>query len=86
MTCHLRKQGRDTTTNKVKIADLFGAGSQGWAASDVWEIWKADEPDLTHDTHLMLRCLKGRFCEEGTAWNVDGCKEDYSHRLHSVAD
>ena len=86
MTCHLRKQGRDTTTNKVKIGDLFGAGSQGWAASDVWAIWKADEPDMTLDTHLMLRCLKGRFCEEGTAWNVDGCKEDYSHRLHSVAD
>ena len=86
MTCHLRKQGRETTTNKVKIGDLYGAGSQGWAASDVWGIWRADKPDKELDTHLMLRCLKPRFCEEGTTWNIDGCKEDYSHRLHSVAD
>ena len=34
----------------------------------------------------MLRCLKGRFCEIDTAWNLDGCKEDFSHRVVSVVD
>ena len=86
MTCHLRKQARDATSNTVRIGDLFGAGSQAWAASDVWAIWKADIADDTYDTHLILKCLKGRFCEEGTAWNLDGCKEDYSHRVVSVVD
>ena len=32
----------DVTSNTVRIGDLFGAGSQAWAASDVWAIWKAD--------------------------------------------
>ena len=86
MTCHLRKQARDATSNTVRIGDLFGAGSQAWAASDVWAIWKADTCEPTYDTHLILKCLKGRFCEEGTAWNLDGCKEDYSHRVVSVVD
>ena len=49
-------------------------------------IWKADAADDSYDTHLILKCLKGRFCEEGTAWNLDGCKEDYSHRVVSVVD
>ena len=86
MTCHLRKQARDATSNTVRIGDLFGAGSQAWAASDVWAIWKADTADDSYNTHLILKCLKGRFCEEGTAWNLDGCKEDYSHRVVSVVD
>jgi len=86
MTCHLRKQARDATSNTVRIGDLFGAGSQAWAASDVWAIWKADTADDSYDTHLILKCLKGRFCAEGTAWNLDGCKEDYSHRVVSVVD
>ena len=34
----------------------------------------------------MLRCLKGRFCEIDTAWNLDGCKEDFSHRVVGVVD
>ena len=86
MTCHLRKQARDATSNTVRIGDLFGAGSQAWAASDVWALWKADTAEQSYDTHLILKCLKGRFCEEGTAWNLDGCKEDYSHRIVSVID
>ena len=86
MTCHLRKQARDATNNTVRIGDLYGAGSQAWAASDVWAIWKADTNDDNYDTHLILKCLKGRFCEVDTAWNLDGCKEDYSHRLVSVVD
>ena len=45
-----------------------------------------DRADDSYDTHLILKCLKGRFCEEGTAWNLDGCKEDYSHRVVSVVD
>ena len=61
MTCHLRKQARDATSNTVRIGDLFGAGSQAWAASDVWAIWKADTADDSYDTHLILKCLKGRF-------------------------
>ena len=35
MTCHLRKQARDATSNTVRIGDLFGAGSQGCGAWDL---------------------------------------------------
>ena len=86
MTCHLRKQARDATNNNVRIGDMYGAGSQTWAASDVWALWRVDDNDPSYDTHLMLRCLKGRFCEIDTAWNLDGCKEDFSHRVVSVVD
>ena len=86
MTCHLRKQARDATNNNVRIGDMYGAGSQTWAASDVWALWRVDDNDASYDTHLMLRCLKGRSCEIDTAWNLDGCKEDFSHRVVSVVD
>ena len=86
MTCHLRKQARDATNNNVRIGDMYGAGSQTWAASDVWALWRVDDNDASYDTHLMLRCLKGRFCEIDTAWHLDGCKEDFSHRVVSVVD
>lgn len=86
MTCHLRKQARDATNNNVRIGDMYGAGSQTWAASDVWALWKVDDNDASYDIHLMLRCLKGRFCEIDTAWHLDGCKEDFSHRVVGVVD
>ena len=86
MTCHPRKQARDATNNNVRIGDMYGAGSQTWAASDVWALWRVDDNDASYDTHLMLRCLKGRFCEIDTAWHLDGCKEDFSHRVVSVVD
>ena len=86
MTCHLRKQARDATNNNVRIGDMYGAGSQTWAASDVWALRKVDDNDASYDTHLMLRCLKGRFCEIDTAWHLDGCKEDFSHRVVGVVD
>ncbi|WP_186497283.1 AAA family ATPase [Synechococcus sp. TAK9802] len=86
MTCHLRKQARDATNNNVRIGDMYGAGSQTWAASDVWALWKVEDNDPSYDTHLMLRCLKGRFCEIDTAWHLDGCKEDFSHRVVGVVD
>ena len=35
---------------------------------------------------MIFRCLKGRFCETDTAWNLDGCKEDFSHRVVGVVD
>ena len=62
------------------------AEAEAFVAIAVWAIWKADTADDSYDTHLILKCLKGRFCEEGTAWNLDGCKEDYSHRVVSVVD
>ena len=34
LTCQLRKQAREATSNTVRIGDLFSAGSQAWAASD----------------------------------------------------
>ena len=40
MTCHLRKQARDAINNNVRIGDMYGAGSQTWAASDVWALWR----------------------------------------------
>ena len=45
MTCHLRKQARDATNNNVRIGDMYGAGSQTWAASDVWALWKVEDND-----------------------------------------
>ena len=86
MTSHLSKQAKDAVNNNVRISDLYGAGSQTWAASDVWALWRVDDNDPSYDTHLMLRCLKGRSCEIDTAWNLDGCKEDFSHRVVSVVD
>ena len=76
MTCHLRKQARDATSNNVRIGDMYGAGSQTWAASDVWALWRVEDHDASYDTHFLLRCLKGRFCEIDTAWKLDGCMED----------
>ena len=65
---------------------VYGAGSQTWAASYVWALWRVEDNDASYDTHLILRCLKGRFCEINTAWNLDGCKEDFSHRVVSVVN
>ena len=65
---------------------MYGAGSQTWAASDVWALWRVEDNDTSYETHLMLRCLKGRSCEIDTAWHLDGCKEDFSHRVVSVVD
>ena len=65
---------------------MYGAGSQTWAVSDVWVLWRVDDNDPSYDTHLTLRCLEGRSCEIDTAWNLDDCKEDYSHRVVSVVD
>ena len=86
MTSHLRKQAKDAVSNNVRISDLYGAGSQTWAASDVWALWRVEDNDPSYETHLMLRCLKGRSCEIDTAWHLDGCKEDFSHRVVSVVD
>lgn len=86
MTFQLLNQARDSTNNNVRIGDMYGTVSQTWAASDVWALWRVDDNDANYDTHLMLRCLRGRFCEIDTAWNPDACKEDLSHRVVSVVN
>ena len=35
MSAHIRKQSKDSTTNAINLDSVFGAASQGWAASDV---------------------------------------------------
>lgn len=86
MSAHLRKQSKDSTTNAITIDSIFGAGSQVWAASDVWGIWRLDKQQPDQSIQMRLQCLKGRTCAESTAWNVEGSEEDYSFFLKGSAN
>ena len=86
MSAHLRKQGKDSTTNAITIDSIYGAGSQVWASSDVWAIWRLDQQQLGQGIQMRLKCLKGRTCTDGTAWNLEGSDEDYSFLLKGVAN
>ena len=55
-------------------------------ASDVWVICQADAAEQSYNTHLIFKCPKECVCEEGIAWNLVGCREDYPHRFVSVVD
>ena len=86
MSAHLRKQSKDSTTNAITLDSVFGAASQGWAASDVWGIWRLDQQQPDQNIRMRLQCVKGRTCADGTAWNVDGSDEDYSFLLKGSAN
>lgn len=86
MSAHLRKQSKDSTTNAITIDSIYGAGSQVWAASDVWGIWRLDKKQPDQSIQMRLQCLKGRTCAESTAWNVEGSEEDYSFFLKGSAN
>ena len=86
MSAHLRKQSKDSTTNAITIDSIYGAGSQVWAASDVWGIWRLDKQQPDQSIQMRLQCLKGRTCVESTAWNVEGSEEDYSFFLKGSAN
>ena len=86
MSAHLRKQSKDSTTKAITIDSVFGAASQVWAASDVWGIWRLDQQQPDQNIQMRLQCMKGRTCENGTAWNVEGSDEDYSFLLKGVAN
>ena len=86
MSAHLRKQSKDSTTKAITIDSVFGAASQVWAASDVWGIWRLDQQQPDQNIQMRLQCVKGRTCEHGTAWNVEGSDEDYSFLLKGVAN
>ncbi|WP_413744433.1 AAA family ATPase [Synechococcus sp. MIT S9451] len=86
MSAHLRKQSKDSTTNAITIDSIFGAGSQVWASSDVWGIWRLDKQQPGQGIQMQLKCLKGRTCTDGTAWNLEGSDEDYSFLLKGVAN
>ena len=60
---------------------IYGAGSQGWAASEVWGIWRLDQQQPNQNIQMRLQCLKGRTCADGTAWIVEGSDEDFSFLL-----
>ena len=81
ITAHLRKPETGTRT-VVTMHDILGAGTQAGAVSDVWGLWRAKEPQ--HEDHYVLSCLGKRNCEAGTAWNLQGSREDFSWRLVSV--
>ena len=49
MSDHLRKQSEDTITNAITLDSVFGAASQGWAASEVWGIWRLDQQQPDQD-------------------------------------
>ena len=86
MSAHLRKQSKDSTTNAITIDSIYGAGSQVWASSDVWAIWRLDKQQPGQGIQMRLKCLKGRTCADGTAWNLEGSDEDYSFLLKGVAN
>ena len=86
MSAHLRKQSKDSTTNAITLNSVFGAASQGWAASDVWGIWRLDQQQPDQNIQMRLQCVKGRTCADGTAWNLEGSDEDYSFLLTGVAN
>jgi hypothetical protein len=86
MSAHLRKQSKDSTTNAITLDSVFGAASQGWAASDVWGIWRLDKQQPNQNIQMRLQCVKGRTCADGTAWNVEGSDEDFSFLLTGVAN
>jgi hypothetical protein len=86
MSAHLRKQSKDSTTNAITLDSVFGAASQGWAASDVWGIWRLDQQQPNQNIQMRLQCVKGRTCADGTAWNVEGSDEDFSFLLTGVAN
>ena len=86
MSAHLRKQSKESTTNAITIDSIYGAGSQVWASSDVWGIWRLDKQQPGQGIQMRLKCLKGRTCADGTAWNLEGSDEDYSFLLKGVAN
>ena len=86
MSAHLRKQSKDSTTNAITLDSVFGAASQGWAASDVWGIWRLDQQQPDQNIQMRLQCVKGRTCADGTAWNLEGNEEDYSFLLKGSAN
>jgi hypothetical protein len=77
---HLRKQFNGAGSPTVN--DIFGAGTQTWAASDVWTLHKPERP--AHDDHVVLHCVKARCCEQETIWNLQGSKEDFSYIIMSA--
>ena len=86
LSAHLRKQSKDSTTNAITLDSVFGAASQGWAASEVWGLWRLDQQQPDQNIQMRLQCVKGRTCADGTAWNVEGSDEDYSFLLTGVAN
>ena len=86
MSAHLRKQSKDSTTNAITIDSIYGAGSQVWASSDVWAIWRLDKQEPGQGIQMRLKCLKGRTCTDDTAWDLEGSDEDYSFLLKGVAN
>ena len=86
MSAHIRKQSKDSMTNAINLDSVFGAASQGWAASDVWGIWRLDQQQPDRNIQMRLQCLKARTSADGTAWNVEGSDEDYSFLLKGVAN
>ena len=86
MSAHLRKQSKDSTTNAITLDSVFGAASQGWAASEVWGLWKLDQQQPNQNIQMRLQCVKGRTCADGTAWNVEGSDEDFSFLLKGAAN
>ena len=77
---HLRKQFNGAGSPTVN--DIYGAGTQTWAASDVWTLHKPERQ--AHDDHVVLHCVKARFCEQETIWNLQGSKEDFSYIIMST--
>ena len=86
LSAHLRKQSKDSTTNAITLDSVFGAASQGWAASEVWGLWRLNQQQPDQNIQMRLQCVKGRTCADGTAWNVEGSDEDYSFLLTGVAN
>jgi hypothetical protein len=79
-TDHLRKP--ETRRLRPDINDILGSGQKTAAVSDVWALWRPNEPEF--EEHFVLECQGKRNCKKGTIWNLQGNEEDYSWILHSV--
>lgn len=83
ITSHLRKSDPQIQKS-VTADDVLGAGTITAAISDIWSLSRAAKPEFPD--HYILQCLGKRYCQQGTAWNLEGSQEDFSWLLRSVAD
>ena len=77
---HLKKPEHGERIN-VNKHDVIGNQSIYAAASDIWSIHKSIKPDF--EDHFLFSCLKGRNCDEGYLFNIQGDQETFKWYYHS---
>jgi archaellum biogenesis ATPase FlaH len=80
-TTHLKKPEHGVR-KRVTKHDVMGNQSIFSGVSDCWSIHKSVEPDF--DDHYLFDCIKGRNCQEGTFYNLQGNQESYEWFIESA--